>query len=42
LTHGLSGRQLDGPVVAAVGDVVPLHRSDGAGDTFVFTQYLSK
>ncbi|OBH90505.1 phosphate ABC transporter substrate-binding protein PstS [Mycobacterium sp. E2733] len=22
--------------------VVPLHRSDGAGDTFVFTQYLSK
>ncbi len=22
--------------------VVPLHRSDGSGDTFVFTQYLSK
>jgi phosphate transport system substrate-binding protein len=22
--------------------VVPLHRSDGAGDTFVFTEYLSK
>jgi phosphate transport system substrate-binding protein len=22
--------------------VVPIHRSDGAGDTFVFTQYLSK
>jgi phosphate transport system substrate-binding protein len=22
--------------------VIPLHRSDGAGDTFVFTQYLSK
>jgi phosphate transport system substrate-binding protein len=22
--------------------VVPLHRSDGAGDTFVFTQYLAK
>ncbi len=22
--------------------VVPLHRSDGAGDTFVFTQYLSR
>ncbi|MGB8386458.1 phosphate ABC transporter substrate-binding protein PstS [Mycobacterium sp.] len=22
--------------------VVPLHRSDGAGDTFLFTQYLSK
>src|SRR5271169_6784833 len=22
--------------------VVPLHRSDGAGDTFVFTQYMSK
>ncbi|MEB4212446.1 extracellular solute-binding protein, partial [Mycobacterium sp. 94-17] len=22
--------------------VVPLHRSDGSGDTFLFTQYLSK
>ena len=38
------------PLVAAINPgvalpnlaVVPLHRSDGSGDTFIFTQYLSK
>ena len=40
----------DSPQIAAVNPgaklpnlkIVPLHRSDGSGDTFLFTQYLSK
>jgi len=40
----------DAPQIAAVNPgaklpnlkIVPLHRSDGSGDTFLFTQYLSK
>jgi phosphate transport system substrate-binding protein len=42
-------RQWDAPAIAALNPgvtlphqtIIPLHRSDGSGDTFVFTQFLS-
>jgi phosphate transport system substrate-binding protein len=42
-------RQWDAPAIAALNpgvklphqDIIPVHRTDGSGDTFIFTQFLS-